>query len=325
MAKPRKLKNGWFIEVQAGGLRRSKMHKTRRAAELWAAQAKAELSALGEGTSLTHTLGDVFARYAEEVSTIKRGERWEAIRLAKLQSAPIASIKLMNLKREHFEKWLADRLRSVKASSVNRELNLISHCLTQARRWRLMNHNPLDDLQRPKNPPHRERRVTHDEIERLCVALDYAPELPIEFKRQQVAVAFLFAIETAMRAGEICGLMRENVNLKTRVAFLPTTKNGLPRYVPMTKRAAELLDSLPRHDHGRCFDLTSATLSTLFRKACKLAGVDGLTFHDTRHEAITRLAKRLDVLALARAVGHRDIKQLQTYYNESAEDLAKLL
>ena len=48
-------------------------------------------------------------------------------------------------------------------------------------------------------------------------------------------------------------------------------------------------------------------------------------FHDTRHEAITRLAKRLDVLELARVVGHRDPRSLTIYYNETAEQLAKKL
>jgi integrase len=48
-------------------------------------------------------------------------------------------------------------------------------------------------------------------------------------------------------------------------------------------------------------------------------------FHDTRHEGITRLAAVLVVLELARAVGHRDLRMLQAYYNESAEDIAKQL
>ncbi len=47
--------------------------------------------------------------------------------------------------------------------------------------------------------------------------------------------------------------------------------------------------------------------------------------HDTRHEGITRLSRRLPILALARAVGHRDLRMLQIYYNESGENLAKML
>ena len=48
-------------------------------------------------------------------------------------------------------------------------------------------------------------------------------------------------------------------------------------------------------------------------------------FHDSRHEGITRMAAVLGVLELARAVGHRDLRMLQAYYNESADGLAKKL
>jgi integrase len=50
-----------------------------------------------------------------------------------------------------------------------------------------------------------------------------------------------------------------------------------------------------------------------------------MTFHDSRHEAITRLASKLNVLELARMVGHTNINQLRTYYNATAEDIASRL
>jgi integrase len=49
------------------------------------------------------------------------------------------------------------------------------------------------------------------------------------------------------------------------------------------------------------------------------------TFHDTPHLAITRLAKKLGVLDLARMVGHRDLRQLQVYYNVTAAAMAARL
>jgi len=67
--------------------------------------------------------------------------------------------------------------------------------------------------------------------------------------------------------------------------------------------------------------MTSGSLDALFRKAKKQALIEDGTLHDTRHLAITRLAKKLNVLDLARMVGHKDLRQLQVYYNESAEDM----
>ena len=58
---------------------------------------------------------------------------------------------------------------------------------------------------------------------------------------------------------------------------------------------------------------------------CDRIGITDLTFHDTRHEATTRLAKKLHVLDLARVTGHSNINELMTYYNKDARELADLL
>lgn len=94
----------------------------------------------------------------------------------------------------------------------------------------------------------------------------------------------------------------------------------------LSKRAVELLAFLPTFARGEpLFELRSASLDALFRKARNKTLIDDLTFHDTRHEAITRLAAKLNVLDLARMAGHRDLKMLQVYYNASAEDIAARL
>jgi integrase len=124
-----------------------------------------------------------------------------------------------------------------------------------------------------------------------------------------------------MRAGEILGLSADTVDAERRFARLPRTKNGSAREVPLSREAVRLWQALP----GDGFDLTSAQLDALWRKIKTKAGVSDLRFHDARHEAITRLSRRLDPLALAKAVGHRDIRMLMIYYDESAEDLARRL
>lgn len=88
----------------------------------------------------------------------------------------------------------------------------------------------------------------------------------------------------------------------------------------MSPRAKEIL-TLVDND----FALTGAQIDSLWRKYRDRAGIVGLRFHDLRHLAVTRLSKKLDILALARMIGHRNIKMLQVYYNESAESIAERL
>jgi integrase len=325
MASIRKVGEKWLAEVCVNNTRKSKRFATKAAARSWALDAEDLLSRSAAHVDVcAHaTLGDVFLRYADEVSEHKKGAQWEIVRLKMFGRDEVSAVPVIELRREHFEAWRDRRLLSVAAASVNRELNLISHCLTQARRWRLMEHNPLTDLKRPKNPPHRDRRIFEHEKLALLIALNYADEYPVVQQQQRVAVAFLFAIETAMRAGEICALEPRFIDLAERTAHLPDTKNGLPRTVPLSRAAVALLEKLqPWPEDGGVFGLASGVLSSLFKRGTERAGIDGLTFHDTRHEAITRLAKKLDVLQLARMVGHRDIKQLMTYYNATAAEIA---
>ena len=95
------------------------------------------------------------------------------------------------------------------------------------------------------------------------------------------------------------------------------------RDVPLSQEAIRLLRQAG--GESSVFQLTTAQIDANFRKAKKLAGVEGLTFHDLRATAITRLAGKLDILSLARMVGHRDLKMLQIYFRESAEEVAKKL
>lgn len=326
MASIRREGDRYKVEVHVSGIRKSKRFDTKAQAKNWAAVMEVELGKMAQGVSTTHTFGDVFQRYANEISETKKGAQWEIVRLKMFARFSIASVLLVDLRREHFESYILERMASVKSSSVNRELNLLSHCLTQARRWRLMTHNPMEDLKRPKDPAHRDRRISQREIDLVLHALNYDESSPVIQQQQKVAVAFLLAIESGMRAGEICSLAPSNVNLIDQTAFLPDTKNGRARSVPLSKEAVRLLTRLqPWANGGTVFGLSSGALSTLFKRGVSKTDIVDLTFHDTRHEAITRLAKKLDVLDLARMVGHRDIKQLMTYYNRTAAELAKLL
>lgn len=97
------------------------------------------------------------------------------------------------------------------------------------------------------------------------------------------------------------------------------------RDVPLSQEALRIIAQLEsgKDETDSVFRISSTqNLDAAFRRAKALAAIDDLHFHDSRHTAITRLAKKLDVLALARMVGHRDLRMLQIYYNESAEDMA---
>ena len=311
------------------------MFCTKAEAVSWASKRETEIRE-GDTTGVQkgRTLDEAFRRYEKEVSVHKRGTRHEVLRMGaigryEIAGTPLGDIKLVDITPDILGRWRDQRLTvdKVKGSSVNRDLNLLSHVFASAtKEWKWIAKSPTTDVRRPTDPPARDRLYSDDEIERICFALGFdqvETELAIT-GYQRVAIAFLFAIETAMRAGEICALIETDI--AGRTATLQQTKNGTKRGVPLSRRSAELLRLLPEVPKGEpLFGMTARSLDALFRKAKKRALIEDGTFHDTRHLAITRLAKKLNVLDLARMVGHRDLRQLQVYYNETAETMATRL
>lgn len=309
----------WRARVVADGRRESLTFRTKAEAVAWAHEREAGLAepSLGE-----HTLKDALRRYAREVAPTHRGERWEVVRCGLLERFRLASIRLASMRSADLAEWRDARLQQVTPGSVRREMTLLNSVLEVARKeWGWLRTNPLGDVAKPKAPASRKRRVADDEIERVVLALGYDGGVP-GTASHRVALAWMFAVETAMRSGEICAMRWADVRAKA--VRLPLTKNGEARDVPLSPRAREILGLLPR-DASTVFDLRPAIRDALFRKARDRAGVENLTFHDSRAEAIWRLSKKLDVMELARVIGHRDLRSLMIYYQTSADDLADRL
>ena len=319
MAYIRKHNDGWRAEVQRKGIRRTKVFETKRQAQNWAARQE-YLIDNGDTIAARETFGDVLDRYAREVSPAKRGERWEVIRIDRLRRDPIARVRMGDLTPQDFANWRDSRMREVSAGTVRREMVLLSAVLNVARKeWGLIRDNPISDVRRPPPPRPRDRLPTPDEMERLAAAAG----ADLTKATARAFHAFRFASETAMRAGEICGLTWDRLDLERRVARLDRTKNGQARAVPLSTEAVKLIEALPHADP--VFGLSTAQLDSLWRKVRGRAGVEGLTFHDSRAAGTTKLASKVDVLTLARITGHKNIQMLMVYYRESPEDIAKRL
>jgi integrase len=320
MAHIEKRGSRWRVRVRlADGSRPSQTFRTKTEAAAWAhaAEAGAVETPTGE-----HTLRDALRRYASEVAPTHKGERWEVLRCRRMEARPIAQKRLHSLTPADLAAERDDRLRTVKPGTVRREMSLLGSVLDVARReWGWIKATPLADVKKPTGPKSRKRRVSDDEVQRIQLALGYEGGPP-ENASHRTALAFELAIETAMRAGEILGLTWADV--RPKAVTLPATKNGDRRDVPLSPRAREVIALLPR-GAPTVFDLNGGTRDTMFRKARDRAQIENLTFHDSRAEAIWRLSKKLDVLELARIIGHRDIRSLMIYYQTSADDLADRL
>lgn len=316
----------------------TKTFETKTDAQKWARMVERDMdrgawrdSAVAERS----TLGDVLRRYLAEVTPGKKGASIEAIKINALLRDPICLQRMSALSGMHIAGWRDRRLKSVKGSTANRELAIINHAIEIARKeWGMNIENPCKVVRRAPGSMPRDRRIVGDEQRYLRAALKSVKNVYIE-------PMVLLAIETAMRRSELLALRWENVNLERRTAFLPDTKNGDSRMVPLSSAAVAVLQEVSRNLNGCVFPISmdsfkKAYLRTverarlLYIKECDQTGqrpdpslmVD-LHFHDLRHEAASRMFELgLNVMEVASITGHKTLQTLKRYTHLRAEDLA---
>jgi integrase len=287
----------------------------------------------------SNTLSKCIDRYIQDVLPQKKGARKESSKLAQIKKHPVASMLMSAVRSSHVAALRDARLREVAPTTVVRELAVLSHVFTVARReWGMESiANPVELVRRPRMPKGRDRRPTTGELEAVMAASGSTKLRDFVFLLQ----------ETAMRRGELVALQWNNVDLERQTAVLPDTKNGEARVVPLSSAAtARLAGMRPEKwkPGDRVFQMTADGLTRAFIRArerararylteCKANGTDpvsgwlqGIRIHDLRHEATTRFFERgLNVVEVASITGHKTLQMLRRYTHLRAEDLAKRL
>jgi len=226
--------------------------------------------------------------------------------------------------------------RTIAAKTVRNELAVLSAVFTHANAAHGMHGlvNPVLQIPRGSRPKAkgRDRRLGDGEYEALLAACRAD-------RNQWIGPAFEFAVETAARRGEIANLTWRDVDLVGRTAILRETKNGDDREIGLSTKAVTVLEALPgRPADGvaggdeAVFAISADVITQAFLRAKKRAGIadrdeaGGLTFHDSRHEATSRLfEKGLNVMEAATQTGHKTLQMLRRYTNLRAKDIAAKL
>ena len=148
-------------------------------------------------------------------------------------------------------------------------------------------------------------------------------------RNQHIKALINFAIATGMRRGEILRLDWHDINFETKTLFIPLTKNGHSRTIPLSNQAISILRDIQDKndtDKQRPFPLSDNAAKLAWQRLLRRSGIDDLHFHDFRHEAISRFFERgLSVPEVALISGHRDFRMLFRYTHLKAEDVAQKL
>jgi integrase len=326
MASFRQRGGKWQARVLRNGYPdQAKTFETKADAEIWARSVESEIDK-GQFVNVSEakrtTLGDVIARYLVEVTPTMKGAAEDTIRLKAIMRKPISQWSMANLSAARIAAYRDERLKEVSAGTVIRELAYISAIINHARReWGINVPNPVQMVRKPQSPQARSRVLTDEEISKLLQALE-----PTGRRSHWTKPAVQLALATAMRRGELLSLRWEHIDLQGRTAFLPDTKNGDSRTVPLSSIAVQVFAELPRHISGVVVPVNYFTLDAAFKRGLRRAGLDEVRFHDLRRTAITRMAEKLpNVIELAAVSGHKSLMVLKRYYRPDASELARKL
>lgn len=320
MATIRPMRGKWQAIVRRKGYPTiTKSFELKKDAEKWA---RSQERLIDTGTWIDRseaertTLGELLDRYLREVSITKRGYEVERIRINFLKRTKLAQYSVAAISGQQLASWRDERLKSVSGSTVTRELQTLSHVFTIAiREWGFgLQTNPVSLIRKPRKGEPRDRVLTNSQRAALLRECGTC-------QNPWIQPVVIFALETAARRGEILSLKWSAVHLESRTAKL-NGKTG-SRTIPLSPACIAMLQSIPYPRHDFVFPVTIETLKQAYERAVKRAGITDFTFHDLRHDALTRLAKLgLNILELRAISGHTTANMLQRYVAIDASDLA---
>lgn len=273
MARIVKRENGkWQARVERVGYPpQSETFQTKAAATAWGRATEREMDTgafINRDDAERTTFGIAAARYEREVLHLKRGAAQDRMRLARLVEH-FGKYSLASISSSKIAEYRDDRLKAVSAQTTVHELGLISRVFKAcAMDWGIaLPHGiPTALVRKPKVNNARERRLEKGEEALLLGALR-------ECKTPWPAAAFVLAVETAGRQGELLSLQWREVDLKRRTARLRGRDGGLTksgadyRDVPLSSAAVALLESLPRNLRGKVLPLSQNALQLSYERA----------------------------------------------------------
>ena len=222
--------------------------------------------------------------------------------------------------------YMAERLKSVRPASVNREFQILRCMFNRAIDWGMLyGHNPAAGIKCLPQNNSRCRWLTQEEQERL---LSYCPGV--------TKVIVLIALQTGMRKAEILTLKWKQspssnyVDFDNDVIFVHEllAKSQRSRYIPLSsavRHALEGMGRIPGQDYIFLNPRTSKPLGSVkktFHTALRKAGIRDFKFHDLRHTFASGLVRNgVDLYVTQKLLGHTTPKMTQRYAHLSKGQL----
>ncbi|MEA1084219.1 site-specific integrase [Sphingomonas sp. CD22] len=237
-------------------------------------------------------------------------KRWGRTRLNEIDGRAVAQ-------------WLADkRAEGLAPATVVKIKAIFGRSFELGARWGIpgCERNPVRGIQlKPLNNA-RQRYLSADEAGRLLAAAERS-------RNPLLAPVVGLLLLTGMRVSELLSTRREHVDVDRRTLFVPTSKTGRSRYVPLAQAALDIIDRLPKKDgtvflfpSPKCPATHLTTIKHGWQTARDAANLPGLRIHDLRHSAASFMVNSgVDLFAVGKVLGHANVAS-SARYSHLAQD-----
>lgn len=251
--------------------------------------------------------------YREQVVPHLRSHKTENGRLHTLEQY-FGAYALNAITGAMMAKYREQRLQTHAPQTVAHELKLLRRVMHRAcLDWGARLPGGLPEVRLPKVPRGREHTLSREDEQRLLQVTD-----------DPLHSLIILAVETAARRGELLALRGEDINWVQRTLMVRPGKTDRARIVPLTPRALQCLEQLPRQ--GLLFAWHRDSVHHAFKRVCIGLGLVDLRFHDLRHTATTRFAELgLTATEIALCTGHMDLSMVMRYTHLDASNLSEKL
>ena len=268
-----------------------------------------------------YTLKEIIHQYRDKITPTKKGKIEETYKINKLARDPIAEKKLSDLTPLVVLSFRDELAKTLKPSSVNNYLNLISVSLKYAEDFLGVDliHKPMLKVKRLREANFSGRVISYEEEQRLLY-------WSRKSKAYWLTVAIILGIDCGLRRGEILKLKFSDINFGKHTAKLKDTKNSTDREIGLSTRVVNELKKLPRSLDDRIIPIYKInTFRFYFHQARNRAKVNK-RFHDTRHTFASRMTEKgWSITELAQQGGWKQLQVLKRYTHINAKVLARKL
>nr|WP_312990927.1 tyrosine-type recombinase/integrase [Brevundimonas diminuta] len=239
--------------------------------------------------------------------------RWGKTRLTDMNSRTVGQ-------------WLAEkRAQGLAPASVEKIRVILGRSFVLGASWDIpgTERNPARGIPRAPIRNARERFLTAEEAARLKEAVAASQNTQL-----QHIVGLLLL--TGARLRELLDAKWEDVDVERRSWFIPDSKTGKPRYVPLSTAAVAIIEALPRFN-GCPWLIPNpesrkpfVSIKHGWQNAIKAAKLPGLRLHDLRHSAASFLVNAgVDLFAVGKVLGHANYQSTQRYAHLANDTLLK--